>query len=462
MKISRVLYTAKNVNPLPLKGLKVLDLTRVLAGPYCTQILGDLGAEVVKVENPRGGDDTRMWGPPFVEKYHELIGVPNNKGVEDSKESAYYLGVNRNKKSIAIDFRSKEGQEVVKDLVRRSDVLIENYLPGKLGSYNLDYRHLVDSGVVNEKKGLIYCSVSGYGQENKRPGYDVMVEAEFGMMGIQAGRKAGVAVIDLMTGLYSAIGVLGALVGQRLGNGNWDGNSTHLQVSLKDVQVASLANLAMSYLVNCYNDPSLPSKPKSTDIKNSKYSLPDNAHPSIVPYQSFHTSDPSQELMLGCGNNSQFQSFLSLAQAQTPNHPDLQYILKHHDNDFATNALRVKNRNVLVEKLNGILETKSRDDWIAIFNANGSATKFTFAPINGLEEVLDKNQDSLIKFENEVDTMKKLKLVKNPIFATGFNVNDTKTMALPPKLGQHTLEILKELGYTDEKVAKLRNEGVIA
>merc|ERR1711939_819998 len=298
---------AGNDMALPLKGYKVLDMTRVLAGPYCTQILGDLGAEVIKVEHPTRGDDTRAWGPPYA-KYVE------GSGKEGPGESAYFLAVNRNKKSLGLSFQHKSGVEILHKLAAESDILVENYLPGSLKKYGMDYGTL---SKINPR--LIYASITGYGQTgpySNRAGYDVMVEAEFGLMHITGHRdgppaKVGVAITDLTTGLYTSNSVMAALIGRgRTGRGQ------HIDVALSDCQTASLANIASSTLISGKKD-------------TGRWGT---AHPSIVPYKGFKTADG--DILLGGGNDRLFGVL-----CKRLGRPE-----GAEDSRFVTNNVRVKHR----------------------------------------------------------------------------------------------------------------------
>ncbi len=289
----------------PLSGVKVLDLTRVLAGPYCSMMLGDLGADVIKVEHP-SGDDTRSWGPPFA--------VPLDEN--EVKESAYFLGVNRNKRSITVNFKTEQGLEIIKKLARRSDVLIENFIPGRLDELGLGYREL-----AKENPGLIYASISGYGPDgpySKKPGYDVIIEGEAGLMHITGEEngepvKVGVAITDLTTGLYTKGAILAALFAREK-----SGKGQKIDASLLECQVASLANIASNYLIGGQEAKRLGTK-----------------HGAIVPYQSFPTSDG--HIIVGAGNDRQYSKFCKALQRQDLDSPS-----------FATNQLRVQNREKLV------------------------------------------------------------------------------------------------------------------
>lgn len=295
---------------LPLDGLKILDISRILAGPYCTMILGDLGAEIIKVEKPGAGDDTRSWGPPFC-----------------GKESVYFLTVNRNKKSIAIDIRTKDGQDLIQKLAKQCDVMVENYIPGKLDQYNLSYKHL---NVIAPQ--LIYCSITGYGQTgpySKRAGYDVIVSGVGGLMHITGPEdgdpcKVGVAMTDLSTGLYAHGAILAAVLQRQI-----TGRGQHIDCNLFSTQVASLINIGSNYL--------------NAGMEAKRHGT---AHQSIVPYQAFKTED--SYILVGAGNDKQFHTLCKVLQ--------LDNLLE--DSKYTTNKLRVHNRKSLLSTLDNLFITK--------------------------------------------------------------------------------------------------------
>jgi crotonobetainyl-CoA:carnitine CoA-transferase CaiB-like acyl-CoA transferase len=325
-----------------LAGLKVLDLTRVLAGPSATQILGDLGADVVKVERPGVGDDTRKWGPPLLQ---DADGA-------DTSESAYYLSANRNKRSIAIDFTEGEGRALLRRLVARADVLVENYKLGDLARYGLGYDDLKD-----EFPALIYCSITGFGQTGPyaaRAGYDYLVQAMGGIMSLTGPvdgepMKVGVAIADLMTGTYAAVGILAALDHRRR-----TGRGQMVDMALLDTQVAWLSNAGQYYLTSGVPTPRT-----------------GNGHPTIVPYQAFRASD--EYLILAVGNDSQFAKFCAVA-----GRPELAA-----DPRFATNQARVRNREVLVPIVAGLIAEKSRGHWLEALEAR----QVPCGPINTIDQV---------------------------------------------------------------------------
>ncbi|WP_225767512.1 CaiB/BaiF CoA-transferase family protein [Inquilinus sp. Marseille-Q2685] len=325
-----------------LAGLKVLDLTRVLAGPSATQILGDLGADVVKVERPGVGDDTRKWGPPFL----------RDADGNDTTESAYYLSANRNKRSIAIDFTKDEGRALLRRLVAKADVLVENYKLGDLARYGFGYDDLKD-----EFPALVYCSITGFGQTGPyaaRAGYDYLIQAMGGIMSLTGPvdgepMKVGVAIADLMTGTYATIGILAALDHRRR-----TGRGQLVDMALLDTQVAWLSNAGQYYLTSGVPTPRT-----------------GNGHPTIVPYQAFRAAD--EYLILAVGNDSQFAKFCDVA-----GRPDLAA-----DPRFATNQARVRNREVLVPIVAGLIAEKPRSHWLEALEAR----QVPCGPINTIDQV---------------------------------------------------------------------------
>ncbi|THY81110.1 formyl-coenzyme A transferase, partial [Aureobasidium pullulans] len=324
--------------------------------PYCTQILGDLGAEVIKIEHPTRGDDTRAWGPPYAKHI---------KGTEAQKsapgESAYFLSVNRNKKSLALSFQSPEGVKILHKLAEECDVLVENYLPGALGKYGMDYKTL---SKVNPK--LIYASITGYGQTgpySNRAGYDVMVEAEMGLMHITGTRdgppsKVGVAVTDLTTGLYTSNSILASLISRGI-----TGKGQHIDVALSDCQVATLSNLASSHLISGNPD-------------SGRWGT---AHPSIVPYKGFETADGS--VMLGGGNDRLFGVLCDRLKK-----PEWKA-----DPKFITNAQRVANRDLLEELITTITKTKTTQEWLDVLEGSG----MPYAAVNDIEGTMKHEHGKL-------------------------------------------------------------------
>lgn len=375
----------------PLDGIRVLDLSRVLAGPYCTMVLGDLGADVIKVESPEG-DETRGWGPPFADG-----------------ESAYYLCVNRNKRSIVVDFKTDQGREILQQLIRRSDVLVENFRPGTLARFSLDFE---SAARLNPK--LIYCSISGFGQTGPlrdKPGYDFMIQAMGGLMSITGQTdgeplKAGVAVADLFAGQNAVIAILAALQARTL-----TGRGQHLDIALFDSQVAMLANVASNYLISG----NLP----------KRYG---NAHANIVPYQSFQARDAW--LVLAVGNDRQFEKLCEVIGRWE----------LASDARFKTNSERVKHRDELIPILKPIFLTKTSGEWLAMLEAGG----IPCGPIHTLDQVFAEPQvqarEMLIRMEHS--QIEDLRLVGSPL---QFSATPVEYRRPPPRLGEHSDEILQEL-----------------
>ncbi|KAA1055322.1 CaiB/BaiF CoA transferase family protein [Azospirillum argentinense] len=399
--------------PGPLSHVRVLELSRVLAGPWAAQTLADLGADVIKVERPGAGDDTRAWGPPWA-----------------GEESAYFLSTNRGKRSITIDFERPEGQELVRKLAAQADVVIENFKVGGLVKYGLDYESLK---AINP--GLVYCSITGFGQDGpyaKRAGYDFMIQGMGGLMSItgqpdaEAGGgpvKVGVAVTDVFTGLYATIGVLGALGHRdRTGEGQW------VNLALLDVQVAVLANQAMNYLVGGKAPQRL-----------------GNAHPNIVPYQAFATLDG--HIILAVGNDGQFAKFCQVA-----GRPELA-----QDPRYATNPARVANRKELVPILELLLEQRSSRDWLSALEAVGVPC----GPINDVSQVFADPHVQARNIHQDLPhpTAGTVPTVASPI---RYSVTPIEHTVAPPTLGQHTDAVLEEaLGLCAADIAALREKGVV-
>jgi len=402
--------------PGPLVGFRVLDLSRILAGPWASQMLADLGAEVIKIERPQTGDDTRSWGPPY---------MPDEAG-QATAEAAYFHAANRGKYSVCIDISSRQGQELIVNFVARCDVLIENFKVGGLKRYGLDYASLKR---INPK--LVYCSITGFGQTGpyaERAGYDFMIQAMGGLMSVTGEpggppMKVGVALADVMTGLYAANAIQAALIHQlRSGEGQY------IDLALLDVQVATLANQAMNYLASGNNPQRL-----------------GNAHPNIVPYQAFQTRDGY--LILAVGNDAQFKRFCDLA-----GRPDLA-----SDERYAKNSERVKNREKLVPQLIDIMHSKPTEDWLDQLNAQG----IPCGPINNIDAVFANPQvrHRGIQFELEHASAGKVASVANPIRFSKTPVTYEKA---PPTLGQHTEQVLSELLELDSmQIYRLRAENII-
>ncbi|MCR4469250.1 CaiB/BaiF CoA-transferase family protein [Burkholderia sp. SCN-KJ] len=403
-----------------LSHIRVLDLTRVLAGPWCAQTLADFGADVIKVERPGAGDDTRHWGPPYLK---DATGA-------DTAEAAYYLAANRNKRSVTVDIATPEGQQTVRELAAQSDVVLENYKVGQLKKYGLDYESL-----RAVKPDLVYCSVTGFGQTGPyahRAGYDFIVQGIGGFMSITGERdsepgggpqKAGVAIADLATGLYSTIAVLAALAHRdRTGEGQY------IDMALLDVQVALLANMNTNFLAS--------GKPP---VRWG------NAHPNIVPYQTFQTSDGW--IIVAVGNDGQFRKFV-----EAGGRPELA-----DDERFATNPSRVRHRDTLVPILAEMVKARGKADWIAVLEAAGVPC----GPINELDEVFDNEQ--VVARGMQVSLPHPcgadVKLVRNPIRMSA-TPPDARTA--PPLLGAQTDDVLRDmLGYDDVRIAALKAKQAI-
>jgi crotonobetainyl-CoA:carnitine CoA-transferase CaiB-like acyl-CoA transferase len=401
----------------PLDGLKVFDLTRVLAGPHCTQLLGDLGAEVIKVERPGSGDDTRGFAPPFQR---------DDKG-EDTSESAYYTGANRNKRSITIDIGTPEGQALAKKLMADCDILVENFKVGTLERYGLGYEQLkVDF------PRLIYCSITGFGQTGPyapRPGYDGLIQAMGGVMsltGVPDGEpmKVAVPICDLMAGMYASVGILAAVRHQAA-----TGEGQFIDIGMLDTHVGWLANQGMNYLATGEN-------PKRIG----------NQHPNILPYQVMTTSDGY--IVLSVGNDPTFERFCKLAECEE--------LLE--DERFQTNAARVSNRDHVTETLNEITKKKPSDWWLE----NLEKEKIGSGPINNLEEVFaDPHviaREMVIEMDHPATGSKPMKLIANPI---KLSVTPPTYRKPPPLLGQHTDEVLQEAGLSADEIAKLKEDGTV-
>ena len=406
--------------PKALGHIRVLDLSRVLAGPWCSQNLADLGADVIKIERPGVGDDTRAWGPPYAK---DADGA-------DTTEAAYYLAANRGKRSVTVDIASAEGQALIRELVLHADVVLENYKVGQLARYGLDY-----AALAALKSGLVYCSVTGFGQDGPyahRAGYDFLIQGMGGLMSITGERddlpgggpqKAGVAITDLMTGMYATVAVLAALTHRdRTGQGQ------HIDMALLDTQVAMLANMGSNFL----NSGKAPKRWG-------------NAHANIVPYQTFAAADG--HLIVATGNDGQYQKFVEAGQR-----PDL-----GADPRFATNPLRVQHRDVLVPLLAAMVKTRTRGEWIDQLEAVGVPC----GPINDLADVFDHPQ---VKARGMAIDMihpaaGTVKLVRSPM---KLSATPAEAALPPPTLGQHTDEVLRDLlGRSAADIAALRAAGVL-
>ncbi|MEN4826259.1 CaiB/BaiF CoA-transferase family protein [Pseudomonas sp. P39-UII1] len=403
-----------------LSHLRVLDLSRVLAGPWSGQILADLGADVIKVERPGSGDDTRAWGPPFLK---------DAQG-ENTSEAAYYLSANRNKRSVTIDFTLPEGQRLVRELAAKSDVVIENFKVGGLAAYGLDYASLK---AINPK--LVYCSITGFGQTGpyaKRAGYDFMIQGLGGLMSL-TGRpdgeegagpvKVGVALTDILTGLYSTVAILAALAHR-----DQAGVGQHIDMALLDVQVACLANQAMNYL--------------TTGTPPRRLG---NAHPNIVPYQDFPTADG--DFILTVGNDGQFRKFAEVAgQPQWADDPR-----------FATNKLRVANRAELIPLIRQATVFKTTAEWVSQLEAAGVPC----GPINDLAQMF---QDPQVLARGLAVSMPHALAGAVPQVASPIRLSETPVeyRRAPPLLGEHTEAVLGDvLGLGADALESLRSSGVL-
>lgn len=397
--------------------IKVVDLSRILAGPWASQMLADMGAEVIKVERPIKGDDTRFWGPPFIKK----------ATAEQPPQAAYFHCTNRNKQSIAIDITQPQGQQVIKDLIAQADVLIENYKVGGLTKYGLDYQSVK---AINPR--LVYCSITGFGQSGPsahKAGYDAMIQGEGGLMSLTGEpegmpMKVGVALVDVMTGLYSCNAILAALMARYQTN-----EGQHIDIALLDVQVASLANQGMNYLATGKAPQRL-----------------GNGHPNIVPYQTFATQDGS--IILAIGNDSQFVKFCQIAQC-----PALA-----EDVLFATNAQRVNNRATLIPLLASKIASQTTHWWIEQLEA----VAVPCGPVNTLEQVFEhpqiKHREMVRKVANQQGQL--IDTIASPInlSATPLQYNSAS-----PDLGQHSHQVLSSLlNYTEENIKRLFDSATVS
>ena len=406
--------------PGPLSHIRVLDLSRVLAGPWAGQNLADLGAEVIKVERPKSGDDSRAFGPPWLK----------DRDGKDTRESAYFASANRGKKSVTVNLSKPGGQNLVRELAAQSDVLLENYKHGDLARYGLGYE---DLRKINPR--LIYCSVTGFGQTGpyrERPGYDFMIQGMGGLMSITGERddlpgggpqRVGVPIVDIMTGMYATIAVCAALANrERTGKGQL------LDLALLDTQVAFLANQGMNYL--------------ATGEVPGRLG---NAHPNIVPYQTFKTSDG--DIILACGNDNLFSKFCEAG--------DCVHLVQ--DARFATNGKRVENRAALVPLLQEIFSRRTTREWVEALEAAGVPN----GPINNLKQVFEEPQVVArgMKIEVEHASAGRVPLMASPM---RFSETPLEFRLPPPTLGQHTGEILQGvLGLDAAAIARLRDEGII-
>jgi crotonobetainyl-CoA:carnitine CoA-transferase CaiB-like acyl-CoA transferase len=395
----------------PLTGLRVLDLTRVLAGPTCTQMLGDLGAEVIKIERPEAGDDTRGFAPPF---------VPN------TKESAYFVGVNRNKKSVTLDIAKPEGQAIIHKLLQHCDILVENFKVGALAKYGLGYEQLAKT-----HPRLIYCSITGFGQTGPyapRPGYDALIQAMGGVMSLTgepngSPQKVGVPVADLFAGLYGCIGILAAV-----NHRNSTGQGQQIDIGMLDTHVAWLANQGMNYLATGENPPRL-----------------GNQHPNIAPYQEFPTKDGY--IILAVGNDPTFERFCKAFGQEA--------LLA--DPRFATNPIRVQNRQLVTDTLTPVMKSKTTAEWIEALEA----LKIGCGPINTLEQVFaDPHvQAREMVVEMAHNSGETVKVIANPV---KLSATPPSYRSAPPVLGEHTQDVLSGvLNMTAAEIAVLKEKGIV-
>ncbi|MEW6274107.1 MAG: CaiB/BaiF CoA-transferase family protein [Bacillota bacterium] len=392
---------------LPLAGVKVLDISRVLTGPFATMLLGDMGAEIIKVEMPGTGDETRAWGPPFIEG-----------------ESAYFLSINRNKKSITVNLKAPEGKEIIYRLAKEADVLIENFLPGTVQRLGLDYEKIKEFN-----PGIIYCSISGYGQDGpyrNHPAYDLLMQGEGGLMSITGEKdgdpvRIGVAIIDIGAGMYAVIAILSALLTKKE-----TGKGQYIDISLLDTEVSWLTYMACNYFASGKNPVRLGS-----------------AHPSIVPYRAYRAKD--KYFILAVGNDAIWQRFCAALELPFANDPK-----------FVTNEKRVAHREELDRLLADIFIQKEAAYWVETLHAH----KVPCGMINAISEVVSHPQvlhrGMVVEMEHE--KAGKVKVLGNPI---NFSEMPVQYRLPPPLLGRHTEEILSGLGYTAEEIARLRASGVI-
>jgi crotonobetainyl-CoA:carnitine CoA-transferase CaiB-like acyl-CoA transferase len=405
----------------PLAGIRVIDCSRVLAGPFATMMLADLGAEVIKIEHPKRGDDTRAWGPPFVQ------------GFEDKGMSAYFLSVNRNKKSLALDLKDPQGAALAKRLMtdHSTHIVVENFKVGGMASYGLDYTSL-----ANVNPALVMCSITGFGQTGPyrdRPGYDFAIQGMSGLMSItgmpsQEPQKVGVAISDVIAGLYAGNGILAALhQAQQTGVGQ------HVDISLLDTQMAALVNIASTYLVT-----------KETPTRRG------NTHPTIVPYQACTASDGY--FILACGNDGQFARLVALL-----GQPGWAT-----EERFSTNPARVGNRDVLMSLLNAEFSKQAASHWVESLNCVGVPA----APINDIgqalndEHVRDRGLVQEVAFRDEADNLYvSTEMVGSPLKLSNAPMDQIEP---PPFVGQHTNEILKGILKMDDfEIARLRDDAII-
>ncbi|MGG3468242.1 CaiB/BaiF CoA-transferase family protein [Neobacillus pocheonensis] len=387
----------------PLQGVKIIDLSRVLAGPYCTMILGDMGADVIKIESVDSGDETRGWGPPFVEG-----------------ESAYYLCANRNKRGITLNIKTKQGQEILKKLISDADVVVQNFKPGTLDKLGLGFEEM---NKVNE--GIILASISGFGSTSALPGYDYIIQAMSGLMSITGEKEAqptkvGVAIADVLTGLYTCIGILGALLHR-----NKTGEGQDIDISLFDSQLAGLVNVASNYLCSGQIPERL-----------------GNAHPNIVPYQVFSASDG--DFIIAVGNDQQYRKFAMLLK-------DESLLSKHYEK----NSSRLKNKDGLLKIIAAKIKTRPKAEWKQLLDEAGIPN----GPINNVKEALESDEAATREMVVQVNhpVITDLKLVGSPL---KFSRTPVKIKRHPPMHSEHTEEVLKKLGYSNMEIKKMKQDGI--
>jgi formyl-CoA transferase len=392
-----------------LNDILIIDLSRILAGPYCTMLLGDMGAKVIKIEQPDAGDGSRQWGPPWV-----------------GSESAYFLSVNRNKRSVTVNLKHPAGQDLIQRLVSKADIFVENFLPGSVERFGLDYETLSS---INP--ALVYCSITGYGQNGPYqdlPGFDFMIQAQGGIMSVTGPEsgppfKVGVAIVDITAGLFACSAILAALHHR-----DKTGSGQHIDIALLDSQIGWLVNLAHNYF--------------ATGETPGRYG---NAHPNIVPYEVFRASDGY--LALAIGTDNQYRRFCNLVSS-----PEL-----WEDERFQTNAERVKHRSELIPLLQSLIEQRSVDDWLSLFAKN----RIPAGAINDIETILQDQQVLARQMVQEVEHSK-LGKIKQLGPVAKMSQTPLRISMAPPLLGEHTDIVLKErLGLDDAGIASLRKQGAI-
>ncbi|WP_269411515.1 CaiB/BaiF CoA transferase family protein [Lentibacillus daqui] len=390
---------------LPLEGIKVIDLTRILSGPFCTMTLADLGADVIKIERP-SGDDTRQWGPPFVED-----------------ESAYFLSVNRNKKSVVLDLKKEKGKEILKDLIKDADVVVENFRPGTMDKLGIGYEELKK---INPR--IILASISGFGQSGsyaQKPGYDVLAQGMGGLMSVTGDPsgtpvKAGYSVADIGAGMWAIIGILTSLwERQRSGEGQW------IDAALLDTMISWQTYLAGNYFATDKN-------PKPLG----------GAHPNIVPYQVFNASDGY--FVLAVGNDSLWDKFVETMKMESLREPK-----------FKTNPDRIKNRELLISILNDVFITRTKNEWVELFEYSG----IPCGPVNNFSDILNDHhvKEREMVVETNHPTLGLLRQLGIPV---KLSRTPGKITSTPPEQGEHSEEILKRIGYNEEQIQSFIEEGV--